>query len=264
MEATLNSEDERRHSTQQALKAASKASALVSKLLAFGRRRLLRITPVDLSAVLNELGEMLTRLINEDIELSLRTEKQGQHVRADSTQLEQIVINLVVNARDAMPNGGKIEISTSSVRLSEKEAQRFGIEPGRYIQLAVRDSGTGMDEETKSTSLSRSSRLSPTTGAQDWGLATVYGIVKQCVGHIRVESKLMEGSTFIVYLACLDSAVADIPVVEKAARRDSPSPRAGTILVAEDDDEVRTIVRHILELDGYRVLKLKTVSRLSQ
>lgn len=194
--------DERRNSTQQILKAASKGSSLISQLLTFSRERALGPQRSNVHAVINDTGEMLARLIGEHIELSFNLKANQEQARVDPTQLEQILVNLTVNARDAMRDGGRVEIITSNVHLQEQDARALGIEPGDYLQLTVSDNGTGMDEDTRSRIFEPFFTTKHNHGGVGLGLATVYGIVKQSGGHITVESQPNKGTNFTILLPC--------------------------------------------------------------
>jgi two-component system, cell cycle sensor histidine kinase and response regulator CckA len=259
LEGTLDADDVRRQNTRQVLKAAGKASALIGKLLAFSRKQLLKPEKLNLNAILEETGGILGRLIGEEIELTICSEPQLWPVVADSTQFEQILINLVVNARDAMPQGGALEIRTSNVDLSEMQACFFGLVPGRYVQLSVRDTGTGMSEEVKSHIFEPFFTTKADGEGTGLGLSTVYGIVKQSGGHIEVKSSVGEGSTFNIYLPSTDyeqQVTHRFPLQEGRTQGSGPQGPA-TILLAEDDNDLRTLLARTLEAQGYVVLEAK-------
>jgi PAS domain S-box-containing protein len=254
LDKSLKEGDERRNSTQQILKASSKASSLISQLLTFSRQRALGPQRSNAHAVINDTGEMLARLIGDHIELSFNLEANQEKARVEPTQLEQILVNLAVNARDAMPNGGRVEIATSNVYLQEQDAKALGIEPGVYLRLVVSDNGTGMDEDTRSRLFEPFFTTKHNQGGVGLGLATVYGIVKQSGGHITVESQPNKGSVFTILLRCGEG---EVDREKEALEPEKISERLAsdiTILLVEDDDGVRGVLKRVLELEGYRVL----------
>jgi two-component system, cell cycle sensor histidine kinase and response regulator CckA len=232
-------------------RAGERAANLTRKLLAFSRKQVLAPQVVVLDDVLEEMTPMLRRLIGEDIELRLLTGRCG-NVKVDPTQLEQVVLNLVVNARDAMPRGGSLTIETGTFELDGREALERAVAPGLYATLSIRDTGVGMDDAT------RAHLFEPffTTKAQGQGtglgLSTVYGLVQQSGGFIVVDSQPGKGTTFRIGLPRLDE-----PPGETGNEASLGVTAAGTetILVAEDEDAVRRLIRAILERLGYTVLE---------
>jgi len=232
--------------------AADRATTLTRQLLAFSRKQLLELKVVDVNTIVEDMERLLRPLIGETIDLMTRLSSEAGHTRADAGQLEQVLMNLVVNAKDAMPNGGKLTIQTQSV--STNEGHRRGptfIPPGNYVLLSVSDTGTGMDKETQSRIFEpffTTKELGKGTGL---GLSTVYGIVKQSGGYVLVQSELGRGSTFQIYL----------PRAEEAAQSHAaPAPRAAaggneTLLLVEDEESVRELVRDTLTSRGYRVVE---------
>jgi CheY-like chemotaxis protein len=236
-------------------RAGERAADLTRHLLAFGRQQVLAPRVVDLNEVVGKMDRMLRRLLGEDLELRTVAAADLGRVRADPGQLEQVIMNLAVNARDAMPLGGKLTIATANLEVDERAAKnRIGIAPGAYVTLSVTDTGAGIDRAT----LPRIFEPFFTTKAQGkgtgLGLSTVFGIVKQSGGHIEVESERGSGTTFKIYLARTD----DAPTAEDlsdAGDASEPSLRGGeTILLVEDEEQVRTLARGILEGQGYQVL----------
>jgi CheY-like chemotaxis protein len=230
--------------------AAEQATALTQQLLAFSRRQMLQPRVLDLNESVRRLEPMLRRLIGEHIELVVTTRLDAGSVRVDPAQLEQVVLNLAINARDAMPDGGRLSIETSSILLDAAYAlNRRDVEPGRYATIAVVDTGVGMDEATAQRIFEpffTTKELGHGTGL---GLATTYGSVRQHGGHVAVESALGKGSTFRVYLP-----LADEPVTPVDAPSDVPLPRGHeTILVVEDSPGVRELTRTVLTRQGYQV-----------
>lgn len=241
-----------RDAADEVLKASDRAAALAGQLLAFSRRQVIQPKLVDLNAVVRDVERMLARVIGEDIELQTVLRSAAGVVKADPGQLGQVLLNLAVNARDAMPSGGKLTIETSDVMLDEGYVRAHtGVAPGPYVLLAVSDTGTGMDAETRAHLFEPFFTTKERGKGTGLGLSTVYGIVKQHGGDIWVYSEPGLGSTFKIYL----------PNVGVAAVRDHPgaveAPLASgteTLLLVEDEDLVRTLVRDVLGQRGYRVL----------
>jgi PAS domain S-box-containing protein len=228
------------------------AAALTNQLLIFSRKH----TPVprvlDLNHVVHNIESMLQRLIGEDVELCTVLEPQLGRVKADPGHLEQVIMNLAVNARDAMPQGGKLTLGTGSVELDRDYAQRhLGVQPGHYVMLAVSDTGTGMTEEVKAHLFEPFFTTKEEGKGTGLGLAMVYGIVDQSGGHVEVYSELGVGTTFKVYLPRAEE------VAEQVGQDQQPQALLGgaeTILLVEDDEMVRELARRSLEQQGYTVL----------
>ena len=240
-----------RSSAQEIANAADRATSLTRQLLAFSRKQLLTPKVLDLNVVVTENLKMLPRLIGEDIELEFVPGDTLRKVKADPGQIEQEVMNLVVNARDAMPGGGKLTIETSNATLDEGYARLHpGVSPGEYVMLAISDTGIGMDRETQSHIFEPFYTTKGQKGT-GLGLSMVYGIVKQSGGYIWTYSELGHGTTFKVYLPQVDEAE------EKAALEALPGTRPQgreTILVVEDEPQLRDLTRRFLEMHGYTVL----------
>jgi PAS domain S-box-containing protein len=235
--------------------AADRAAALTRQLLSFSRRRVLETTFVDLSAVVGGLELMLRRMIGEDIELVAQLDPEVERVKADPGQIEQVIMNLVVNARDAMPRGGTLTIETELVDLEGLSSGDGNLPPGRYVLLAVSDTGTGMDAETRSHLFEpffTTKGLGKGTGL---GLATVYGIVKQTGGDISVVSAPGEGATFNIYLPVVEAVgpPRSEPYADSNGRR-GRSRGTETILLVEDEGMIRELVHRLLVDAGYTVL----------
>jgi len=253
MEETIRPSDPLRKSVEQVKKAGERAAALTRQLLAFSRRQMLEPKLLDLNIVVGDMEKMLRRLIGSNIELMCLRDPALGTVKADQGQIEQVVMNLAANARDAMPDGGKFTIETANVELDESFALHAPeIRPGRYVQLVVSDTGSGMDAETQARIFEpffTTKELGRGTGL---GLATVYGIVKQSFGYIWVDSELAKGTTFRIYLPRFEGAV------EAPSLAESPSQsfEAGeTILLVEDEEPLRGMIHDLLVQSGYTVLQ---------
>ena len=208
------------------VKAAERAAGLTRQLLAFGRKQVMQPTVVDVNALVADMGHMLRRLIGEHIELATALAPSLARVRADASQLEQVILNLAINARDAMPTGGRLSIETANVELDESYAlSHVAVRPGKYVLLAVSDTGTGMDEETKTHLFEPFFTTKDRTKGTGLGLATVYGIVKQSKGYIWVYSERGHGSTFKVYLP----VAGHIEHAERSSQPGSRPPRGGAV-----------------------------------
>jgi PAS domain S-box-containing protein len=246
-------DDARRDDLGQIKKAAGDAAALTRQLLAFSRQQVLAPRVVDLNEIVTGAGKMLQRLIGEDITLTLVLAPELGWVKADPGQIEQVIMNLAVNARDAMPEGGKVTIETANVELDASYVlDHSAVAPGTYVQLVVSDTGVGMTEEVKRRLFEpffTSKEVGKGTGL---GLATVYGIVKQSGGSIWVYSEPGQGATFKIYLPRVDEAEARDQRPEAAA---PPARGNETVLLAEDAAPVRNVARQILERQGYTVLE---------
>jgi two-component system cell cycle sensor histidine kinase/response regulator CckA len=239
----------------QIKKAADRAAALTRQLLAFSRMQVMQPRVIDLNGTITEMGKMLPRLIGEDIELAILTKPHLGHVKADAGQMEQVILNLTVNARDAMPHGGKLLIETSNVDLDETYARTHPpLVPGRFVMLAVTDTGIGMDAATQAHIFEPFFTTKEKGKGTGLGLATVYGVVKQSNGFVWVYSELGKGTTFKIYLPRVDEA----PEAESERKRKEELPvGSGKILLAEDEKEVREVAREFLEMAGYTVIEAK-------
>lgn len=232
-------------------KAGNRAAVLTRQLLAFGRRQHLERRPVNLSETTAEIMKLVRRIIGEDVEVRMKLPPGLPAVLADAGQLEQVVMNLGVNARDAMPGGGIIFIETSYVELDHSYQQRYPyVEPGKYVRLTVSDNGCGMDAETQRHIFEPFFTTKEIGKGTGLGLSMAYGIIKQHDGHINVYSEVGHGSTFKIYLPVADGAVTN------ASSSVQPSLRGGneTILIAEDEETLRALARDVLKGLGYTVL----------
>jgi PAS domain S-box-containing protein len=235
-------------------KAARRAAALTRQLLAFSRKQALEPRVIDLNSIVQNLEKMLRSLISENIELRAHLAGDLASTRADPNQVEQIVMNLAINARDAMPDGGTLTIETANATLDEAyAAQHVSVIPGDYVMLAVTDIGCGMDEETQSRIFEPFFTTKPVGRGTGLGLSTVYGIVKQSSGNIWLYSEVGKGSTFKVYLPVVPDELE-----EAATSQSSTAARPGrgeTVLLVEDDEQLRRLAHRALAVHGYTILE---------
>jgi PAS domain S-box-containing protein len=237
---------------QEIVKVANRGASLTRQLLAFSRKQIMQPRVFNINEVVAEMDAMLRRLIGEDIDLVTVLSPELEAVQADPAQIEQVIMNLAVNARDAMPTGGKLTIETNNVYLDEAYAQaHHAVVPGLYVMLALSDSGSGMDAETKGRIFEpffTTKELGKGTGL---GLATVYGIVKQSGGNIWIYSEPGQGTTFKIYLP---RVVGDVEPIKSEAPVPLHLPGSETILVVEDNDDLREVICKTLGKQGYVVL----------
>ncbi|HTR01576.1 MAG TPA: PAS domain S-box protein [Thermoanaerobaculia bacterium] len=246
----LSPHDPIREDIAEIRKAGERASNLTRQLLAFSRKQVFEPRVVDLNGLLADSSRMLARLIGEHIRLETELEPGLGNIRADPGQIEQVVVNLVVNARDAMPGGGMLRLRTGNADVDAGSARRhFGIAPGRYVVMSVVDNGVGIDGETQKRIFEPFFTTKETPRGTGLGLATVYGIVSQSGGQIFVESAPGKGSTFAIYLPRVEEAAASAAVAAAPALRRGSE----TILLVEDEDAVRSLTRRCLETAGYTV-----------
>ena len=237
----------------QVLKAAERAAGLTRQLLAFSRKQVIQPRILDLNALVTDLDKMLHRVIGEDVEVEVRRSPNLGAVKADPTQLEQVVLNLVVNARDAMPKGGHLTIETANAAFDEAYAAAHPpAQAGRFVMLSVSDTGIGMDAETQRRIFEPFFTAKPPGEGTGLGLATVYGVVKQSGGYIWVYSEPGQGTTFKVYLP----RVEEQPEARSPERAPAPVPRGHeTVLLVEDTESLREVICEVLEELGYTLLQ---------
>jgi two-component system cell cycle sensor histidine kinase/response regulator CckA len=248
----LNQGDPTYHYGEEIRKAADRASMLTRQLLAFSRKQVLQPKELNLNTIINDVEKMLRRLIGEDVELTLNLEPTLASVKADAGQMEQVILNLAVNARDAMPKGGKLLISTTNVVLDEAYAlKQTDFTPGPYTLLKVNDTGLGMDMETMDRIFEPFFTTKELGSGTGLGLSTVYGIVNQSGGFIEVSSSPDTGSSFEIFLPAVKTSLESSEA--KPADR-APLQGTETILLVEDEEILRQLIKEALEMNGYKVL----------
>ena len=251
----LPEQDPRRSDAHQITQAAARAASLTRQLLAFSRRQVLQPQVLDLNEVIGDMERLLRRVISEDIALVTQLENTIGAVKADRGQIEQVVMNLVVNARDAMPNGGVLAISTRVVHLDAAYARRHaGVNPGKHVVFSVRDTGLGMDAATQQRIFEPFFTTKAKGKGTGLGLSTVYGIVRQSGGHIEVRSAPGRGTTFEIILPQVS---ATVPAKAEHAIHAALPRGTETVLVVEDEEAVRLIVRRVLRDQGYTILEAR-------
>jgi len=253
LSSVVGPNEAQRRQVEQIGMAADRAASLTRQLLAFSRMQVLQARVLDLNAIAVEMGKMLPRLISENIEFVLAPDSKLGRVKADSGQLEQVILNLAVNARDAMPQGGKLVIETKNFTMDEECARRHQpAKPGQYVLLTVSDTGHGMDAETQSHIFEPFFTTKSQGKGTGLGLATVYGIVKQSDGFIWVYSELGKGTTFKIYLPRVDEPLESIvPAQQDVATAGGTE----TLLLVEDEEPVRELMGAFLRRNGYTVLE---------
>jgi len=249
----LDPESPLRKYTEEIRHASERAAGLTQQLLVFSRKQTVQPVVLDLNDTVKDLDKMLRRLIDENIEMTMVPGKQTGRVKADPGYIGQVLMNLIVNARDAMPNGGKLTIATSNVAFDENDAHTHaGVIPGDYVMLSVSDTGTGMTGEVKKRLFEAFFTTKPVGKGTGLGLSTCQTIVQQSGGHIEVQSELGKGTTFKIYFPRVEQPM-DIPTKSVET---SPLPRGTeTLLLVEDDPSVRHLACSILESQGYNVLR---------
>lgn len=256
--AETPADDSRRADLEEIRAAGERAAALTRQLLAFGRRQAVDPKVVDMADVVQRIEPMVRRLLQPDILLNVSSNSSSCLVKADGSQLDQLLMNLVVNARDAMPNGGRLTVQVSVAELDESSFGDTVVRPGRYVRLIVADTGVGMDEATKARAFEPFFTTKGVGEGTGLGLAMVYGIVNQCGGYIWLHSEPGAGTSFKIYLPCIQqdepTSIPDVP---------TGSDHRGTgelVLVVEDEPAVLAVTRRILMDAGYRVVGALSVS----
>jgi two-component system, cell cycle sensor histidine kinase and response regulator CckA len=235
-------------------KGAERGASLTRQLLAFSRRQVVQPQVFDLNERLKETSKLLRPLMGDDVEVRLLPRTQQALIDADPGQLDQIILNLAVNARDAMSRGGKLILETATVEFDEDVARLYPpLTTGNYVMLAVSDTGSGMDQETVSHIFEPFFTTKDKSKGTGLGLATVYGIVQQCAGNISVYSEPGRGTTFKLYFPSAEHKLA--MVSDRETEVAPPRAKSMTILLVEDDDMMRMLTRQMLEEHGYRVLE---------
>jgi PAS domain S-box-containing protein len=247
----LDETDARRADVQEIAKAADRAAGMTRRLLAFSRRQVLQPRPLDLNGVIGGMERMLQRLIGDDVRIMTSLDSALLPIQADPGSIEQVILNLVVNARDAMPNGGTLMIETHNARLDRPDAT-WSIQPGPYAMLSIRDTGHGMDAATLARMFEPFFTTKGTGEGTGLGLAMVYGIIKQSRGHVWVASKPNEGTTFTIYLPQV--VAVEQPPVAKPAITSAATGGGETILLVDDEEALRSVARRALVRAGYRVI----------
>jgi len=232
--------------------AADRAARLTQQLLVFSRKQTVQPVVLDLNAVVQDMDKMLRRLIDDHVEMTIVSEKHLGHIKADAGHLGQVLMNLVINGRDAMPDGGRLTITTRNVTLDESQARtNKNASPGDYVMLSVEDTGVGMTDEVKRHLFEAFYTTKPSGKGTGLGLATCQAIVEQCGGHISFSSDVGKGTTFRTYFPRVAEPLDSDTRLSKAG----PLPRGTeTLLVVEDDPAVRHLARGVLEAQGYEVL----------
>jgi two-component system cell cycle sensor histidine kinase/response regulator CckA len=252
LQETIAVDDPMREAVDEIEKAGQRAAALTQQLLAFSRKQVLEPKILDLNSIVADVEKMLRRLIGADVDLEIIPDPTIGKVKADRGQIEQVILNLAVNARDAMQQGGRLKIETRNADLDANDSRRKRyIVPGHYVMLQVSDTGMGMSAEVQSHIFEPFYTTKEQGKGTGLGLATVYGVIKQSGGYIWLESEIGKGSTFQVYLPRAEGVEEETPRVEPSFKSHGP----GTILVAEDEPSLRKLTCNTLKESGYRVLE---------
>jgi two-component system cell cycle sensor histidine kinase/response regulator CckA len=254
LQMRLKEDDPMRSDVEEILSSSERAAHLTQSLLAFSRKRAINPMPVDLNEIVKKVESLLVRIIGEDIELRTTLKDQDLTVMADRGQMEQVLMNLCTNARDAMPDGGMLRIETAHAQMGEEYSKTHGFgNPGEYALITVADTGMGMDEKTRERIFEPFFTTKESGKGTGLGLALVYAIIKQHDGYIDVYSELNSGSVFNIYLPIVGSKVETTVTVEK----DTLKGGTETILLAEDDKDVRKLTKEVLEKFGYTVVEAR-------
>lgn len=252
LNAEMSKDDPLRNYVKQILASSERAAKLTQALLAFSRKQIINLRAINLNEIIIALEKLLSRLIGEDIELSTVLVDEDLTVMADSTQIEQVLMNLATNARDAMPDGGRLTIRTELTQFDNEYIKTHGYgKPGPYALISIEDTGVGMDVKTRDRIFEPFYTTKEVGKGTGLGLAMVYGIIKQHDGYINVYSEPGKGTTVKIYLPLIKSKIeeekiADLSIMERGTE---------TVLVAEDDVQVRDLTKHVLEGFGYQVIE---------
>ena len=252
MLSALESDHQLREKALAIQQASDRATTLTRQLLAFSRKQLLELKVVDVNAIVADMERLLRPLIGENVQFVTNLSPEAAHTRADAGQLEQVLMNLVVNAKDAMSIGGTLTIRTATIVVDESHSPSpTFVRPGNYVVLSVSDTGMGMDKETQSRIFEPFFTTKEKGKGTGLGLSTVYGIVKQSGGYVMVQSEVNRGTTFQIYLPRVEG------VAEKHSAPTPPTALGGseTVLLVEDEESVRQLVRETLAGKGYRVME---------
>ncbi len=258
LQETIGIDDPMREAVDEIEKAGQRAAALTQQLLAFSRKQVLEPKILDLNSIVADVEKMLRRLIGADVELEIISDPGLGKVKADRGQIEQVILNLAVNARDAMEQGGTLRIETRDADLDANETKRLRyVVPGHYVMLQVSDTGMGMSAEVQSHIFEPFYTTKEQGKGTGLGLATVYGVIKQSGGYIWLESEIGKGSTFQVYLPRAEGAAPEAIRTDPSLKKHGP----GTILVAEDEPSLRKLTCNTLRENGYQVLEAEDGAR---
>ncbi|MBN2328106.1 MAG: response regulator [Candidatus Omnitrophica bacterium] len=250
------------HYLEEIKKAASRAESITRQMLAFSRRQIIQPQVLDVNSIILNLGKMLNRLIGENIEMRTLLNKKLNPVKVDPNQLEQVIINLAINARDAMPHGGTITLETRNAVIHDQYAQQhIGVSPGEYVLLSISDTGCGMDKDTQTHIFEPFYTTKGKGEGTGLGLPMVYGIVKQNKGNITVYSEVGKGSVFNIYFPAFHDEAKPLQSPEKIQ---TPPHGSETILLVEDETSVLHLVEQILRDLGYSVLCADTIEKARQ
>ena len=257
LQEQIGPDEAQRTSVEEILHAGRRAAALTRQLLAFSRQQVLEPKVLDLNAVIVDVKKMLDRMIGEDVQMTTRLEPNLSHIKTDQGQIEQVLMNLAVNARDAMPRGGKLVIETQNTEIDDAFTRRYPypVKTGPYVLLTVSDSGTGMDAATQARVFEPFFTTKEKGKGTGLGLSTVYGVVKQSGGYIDIQSEIGVGTTFRIYLPRVEAAVETTASAAPAGGAKDSQQGAETILVVEDEEALRKLARNILAAYGYTVLE---------
>jgi PAS domain S-box-containing protein len=244
--------DPSRNYVEQIMKAAKNAANLTKGLLTLGRKQLIEPKSLNLNSIVKSAKQTLTRYVGENVDFSILLSDRDVRIMADSTQIEQVLVNLITNANDAMPAGGKLTMTTGTANLKREYIKTYGYgEPGEYAALSIEDTGAGMDEKTRESIFEPFFTTKATGRSTGLGLSIVYGIVKQHDGYIDCRSEPGKGTVFTIYFPLISGQLEDVENPVAVSRRG----RAATILLAEDNLEVKKLLKEVLESDGYKVLE---------